>query len=398
MLKRLAGVLAVGIVIGVLAWKLRPMHSTAARSTQPTAKVARGARDRSAVVPVVLAPVRKQALPVYLDGLGTVQAYNTATVRAQVSGQLISVPFKEGDEVKKGDLLAQIDPRTFQATLDEAQGKLAQDRATLRSAQQDLKRYEALAPQGYVSGQQLDQQRQTVEGDAALVKSDAAAVESDRVQLSYTNITAPISGRLGIRQIDVGNLVSSGDSTGIVTITQTQPIAVMFTLPEQTVAQLRAGGGAPMPVEALDRNNSRKLTSGQLAVISNQIDQNTGTIQLKAVFPNTDETLWPGQFVNVQLLASTLHDALVVPVAAVQRGPSGAYVYVVGTDRSARLVTVHTGDTVGDLVQIVDGLKVGDQVVIDGAYQLMPGSKVKVLPASQAPASAASGVAPASAG
>lgn len=398
MLKRLAVVLAVGIVIGVLVWTLRLMHPTAAGSAPSTAKVARGARDRSAVVSVVLAPVRKQALPVYLDGLGTVQAYNTATVRAQVSGQLINVPFKEGDEVKKGDLLAQIDPRTFQATLDEALGKLAQDRATLRSAQQDLKRYQALAPQGYVSGQQLDQQRQTVEADAALVKSDEAAVESDRVQLSYTNITAPISGRLGIRQIDVGNLVSSGDSTGIVTITQTQPIAVLFTLPEQTVAQLRAGGGAPMPVEALDRNNSRKLASGHLAVISNQIDQNTGTIQLKAVFPNTDEALWPGQFVNVQLLASTLHDVLVVPVAAVQRGPSGAYVYVVGADRSARLVNVQTGETVGDVVQIVEGLKAGDQVVVDGAYQLMPGSKVKVLPASQAPASGASVAAPVSAG
>lgn len=400
MVKKLAIVLGlVVVVIIVVAWVVHYRHDdSAAGSAQATTAAHTGKRSHgeNGPVPVTVAAAHPQDMPVYLDGLGTVQAFNTATVRAQVGGQLISVPFKEGGKVKKGDLLAKIDPRSFQATLDQALAKLAQDQAQLKSVQMDLARYQKLAPQGYVSGQQLDQQQQLVDQDAAVVKADRAAVESDRIQLSYTDIRAPISGRLGIRQVDVGNLVSASDTTGIVTITQTQPISVVFTLPEQALAQLRAAGGEPLPVTALNRNNSTAIANGQLTVINNQIDQSTGTIELKATFLNKNEALWPGQFVNVQLLASTLHNALVVPTAAVQRGPNGAYVYVVN-NKTAELKPITTGQSQGDYTQVLKGLKVGDQAVVDGAYLLKPGAEVRIEPTAP-PAANASTAAAASAG
>jgi len=390
------------VVIAVVVWVVyhhyarHPAGSTATTaSTQ--GRHGKGRKNAEGPVLVTVATAHTQDMPVYLDGLGTVQAYNTATVRAQVSGKLIAVPFKEGGKVNKGDLLAQIDPRPFQATLDQALAKLAQDQAQLKSVQMDLARYQKLAPQGYVSGQQLDQQRQLVDQDAAVVKADRAAVEADRIQLSYTDIRAPISGRLGIRQVDVGNLVPASDATGIVTITQTQPISVLFTLPEQALTPLRAAGDKPLAVTALDRNNSQPIAQGQLTVINNQIDQSTGTIELKATFLNADELLWPGQFVNVQLLASTLQNALVVPTAAVQRGPDGAYVYVVTSNKTVQLEPITTGQSHGDFTQVLKGLKLGDQAVVDGAYLLKPGARVKVQPA-PSPAENASTAAAASAG
>jgi len=392
------------VVIVAVAWVVyhhytrHPAGSTTTAASTQAGRYGKGGKNAEGPVLVTVAAARTQDMPVYLDGLGTVQASNTATVIAQVSGQLISVPFKEGSKVKKGDLLARIDPRPFQSTLDQALAKQAQDQAQLKSVQMDLARYRKLAPQGYVSGQQLDQQQQLVDQDAALVKADKAAVESDRIQLSYTDIRAPISGRLGIRQVDVGNLVSASNTTGIVTITQTQPISVVFTLPEQTLTQLRSADGKPLAVTALDRNNSKPLAQGQLTVINNQIDQSTGTIELKAMFPNTDEVLWPGQFVNVQLLVNTLQKALVVPTAAVQRGPDGAYVYVVGSSsRTAQLEPITTGQSHGDYTQVLKGLKLGDQAVVDGAYLLKPGARVKVQPATL-PAGNASTAAAASAG
>lgn len=391
------------VVIVAVVWVVyhrytgHPAGSTTTAASTQAGRYGKGGENAEELVLVTVAAAHTQDMPVYLDGLGTVQAFNTATVRAQVSGKLISVPFKEGGKVNKGDLLAQIDPRPFRATLDQALARQAQDQAQLKSVQLDLARYQKLAPQGYVSGQQLDQQRQLVEQNAAVVKADQAAVESDRIQLSYTDIQAPISGRLGIRQVDVGNLVSASDATGIVTITQTQPISVVFALPEQALTQLRTAGDKLLAVTALDRNNSKPLAQGQLTVINNQIDQSTGTIELKATFPNTDEVLWPGQFVNVQLLASTLQNALVVPTAAVQRGPDGAYVYVVGSSRTAQLEPITTGQSHGDYTQVLKGLKLGDQAVVDGAYLLKPGARVKVQPATL-PAGNASTAAAASAG
>lgn len=402
MVKKLAILLGLLVIVAVV-WAVRhhytrhPAGSTTTAAPTQADRNGKGGKNAEGPVLVTVAAARTQDMPVYLDGLGTVQAFNTATVRAQVSGKLISVPFKEGGKVNKGDLLAQIDPRPFRATLDQALARQAQDQAQLKSVQLDLARYQKLAPQGYVSGQQLDQQRQMVEQDAAVVKADQAAVESDRIQLSYTDIQAPISGRLGIRQVDVGNLVSASDATGIVTITQTQPISVVFALPEQALTQLRTAGDKLLAVTALDRNNSKPLAQGQLTVINNQIDQSTGTIKLKATFPNTDEVLWPGQFVNVQLLASTLQSALVVPTAAVQRGPDGAYVYVVAGNKTAQLEPVTTGQSHGDYTQVLKGLKLGDQAVVDGAYLLKPGARVKVQPATL-PAGNASTAAAASAG
>lgn len=349
----------------------------------------RGGGDEGPV-PVVATTVQKQDMAVYLDGLGTVQAYNTATVRAQVSGQLIAVPFKEGDEVKAGDVIARIDPRSFQATLDQGLAKLAQDKATLHSAELDLKRYLDLVPQGYVSQQQVDQQRATVEQTRALIQSDEAAIAASRVQLSYCTITAPISGVLGIRQVDVGNLVSANDSTGIVTITQVKPISVTFTLPEQLLTRVRATEVKGMTVIAVGRENRAELARGELQALDNSIDQTTGTIKLKAMFTNTDHRLWPGQFVNVRLLVETRKDALTVPAAALQLGPKGSYVYVIDQDNKAQMREVTSTQSEGGVALIDQGLSEGERVITDGQSRLTPGATVRTGDAKPAAAPAES--------
>ncbi len=344
----------------------------------------RPGRSDGTPVPVSVTRVARQDVPVYLDGLGTVQAFNTVTVRAQVGGQLVKVPFKEGDEVKAGDLIAQVDPRTYQATLDQAIAKKAQDQASLTSANLDLKRFQDLLPQGYVTSQQVDQQKALVAQDEAAVKGDDAAIESDQVQLSYTTIRAPISGVLGIRQVDVGNLVTANDTTGIVVVTQIKPISVVFTLPEQSLGAIRQADPQALSVIAVSRDNQTEVAHGRLMAFDNQIDQSTGTIKLKASFPNDDRKLWPGQFINVRLLVSTRHDGLVIPAQAVQRGPSGSFVYVAKADQTVEMRPIKVAQTEDGLALIDEGLQVGESVVVDGQYRLEPGSKIQP---GQAPAS-----------
>jgi multidrug efflux system membrane fusion protein len=335
-------------------------------------------------VPVSVATVEQRDVPIYLDGLGTVQAFNTATLRPQVSGRLIAVPFKEGDAVKKGDVVARVDPRTYQAALDQAQAKKAQDEAQLKIARVDLKRYLDLMPQGYVTQQQTDQQKALVAQYEATVQADEAAIESDRVQLSYCTITAPFDGVLGIRQVDVGNLVSASDTTGIVVITQIQPISVTFTLPEQVLTQLRSADGKTLPVLAVSRNDESVLAEGKLTAYDNQIDQNTGTIKLKATFGNEQRKLWPGQFVNARLLVRVQHNGLVIPAQAVQQGPNGAYVYTVKPDRTVAMQGVEVAQSGEGVALIGQGLSAGEQVVTDGQYRLQPGAKVRASAAADA--------------
>ncbi|HEX7381965.1 MAG TPA: efflux RND transporter periplasmic adaptor subunit [Nevskiaceae bacterium] len=385
--KRYVALLVLLVLVAAVALVLIERRSVA----QPAAGARHSGAFGAMAVPVDVAPVSQRDLPVYLNGLGTVQAYNTVTVVPQVSGQLISVPFHQGDEVKKGQLLAKIDPRTYKATLDQAKAKLAQDQANLASAKLDLSRYTRLAPSGYVSGQQLSQQQAQVASGEALVQADRAAVESAAVQLSYTDIVSPIEGRLGLRLVDVGNVVTPGQGSGIVVVTQMKPIYVTFTLPEQNLEQVLAAGAHP-PVTALDRGNSGRLATGTLTAVDNQINQATGTIELKATFANSNEKLWPGQFVNVRLLAATLAHAVVVPVTAVQQGPDGTYVYLLGDDHKVAMQPVETGVTQGGFVQITKGLRLGQQVVVDGQYRLKPGATVK--PQEVTPAAAASVAAP----
>lgn len=396
------------IVLGlIIAAVVLPLGGSNSASTGGKYQGAHARGGHKAPVPVDVAPVSRRDLPVYLSGLGTVQAYNVVTVRPQVSGQLVSIDFDEGGEVHKGQLLATIDPRTFQAALDEAKAKLAQDQAQLKSAQTDLSRFEKLAPQGYVSGQQLDQQKQTVAQRQAAVAADRAAIESARVQLSYTKITSPINGRVGMRLVDVGNIVTAGASSGIVVVTQVKPISIVFTLPEQELEQVLAadalGGGdsgdSGLQVQALDRSNSTVLATGTLTALDNQINTATGTIELKATFSNQQQRLWPGQFVNVRLLVQTLKQAPVVPIGAVQRGPNGAYVYVLEADATVQMQPIKVGVTQDGFSEITAGLEVGQVVVVNGQYHLQPGDTVKAHQLTpSAAASVAASAAPAAAG
>ena len=383
------------VVASVVAAGLLAACSHSSSSQDSSAKKGSGKRGKMAEtgpIPVTVATVAKQDMPVYLNGLGSVLAFNTATILAQVSGQLVAVPFKEGDEVAKGVLLAQVDPRPFQATLDQAIAKKAQDAAALVSAKLDLKRYQDLLPDGYVTGQQVDQQKATVDSDAALVQADEASIESARVQVSFTRITAPFDGVAGIRQVDVGNLVSASGATGIVVLTQIKPITLTFTLPEQSLPQIRSAEDQPLTVLAVTRDNQTELARGKLTAFDSQIDTSTGTIKIKATFDNQDKKLWPGQFVNARLLVRTAHNALTVPAPAVQLGPNGSYVYKVGADETVQMQPVTVGQTEGNLALVTEGLAEGDTVVVDGQSRLQPGSKVQVTtPGADAGSSSSSG-------
>ncbi|MDR3417316.1 MAG: efflux RND transporter periplasmic adaptor subunit [Nevskia sp.] len=350
----------------------------------------KGKNAEDGPVPVTAVSVGRQDMPIYLNGLGSVLAFNTATILAQVSGQLVSVPFKEGEEVDKGSLLAQVDPRPFQATLDQTIAKKAQDQAALASAKLDLKRYQALLPDGYVTGQQVDQQLALVHQDEAQVQADDASIESARVQLSFTSIRAPFAGVAGIRQVDVGNLVSASNATGIVVLTQIKPIAVTFTLPEQALPQIRAAEAQPLTVVAVTRDNQTELARGELTAFDSQIDATTGTIKLKATFTNQDKKLWPGQFVNARLLVRTEHKVLTVPAQAVQLGPNGSYVYRIQADQTVQMQPVTVAHSEANVAMIGSGLDEGDRVVVDGQSRLQPGSKVQVSVATGADAAAPS--------
>ncbi|HYY29884.1 MAG TPA: efflux RND transporter periplasmic adaptor subunit [Chthoniobacterales bacterium] len=330
-------------------------------------------------VPVVAGAVQKRDVPIYLDGIGTVQAYNTVTVHPQISGILTQVAFREGQDVKKGDLLAVIDPRPYQATLDGAIAKKNEDLAQLNNAKVLLGRDTDLFKKGALDNQTYDTQRFLADQLDATVKADQAAIDSAQTQLSYTQITAPFDGRCGIRLVDQGNLVTPTSS--LVVITQLKPISVLFTLPQQDVLDVNeAFAKGPLIVIALDSTQSKPLENGTLTVVDNQINTTTGTIQLKADFPNQNLRLWPGQFVNARLLVSTRPNGLIVPASVIQRGPEGTYAYVIRASKTVEMRPVKVAQIDGGQALIDSGLQVGEQVVVDGQYKLQPGARVIIQP------------------
>jgi membrane fusion protein, multidrug efflux system len=368
--------LAAGIIYYWAPWQSSPQQTVVNKKGK--GKRGFGAATPGEAVPVLAVAAKVADVPVYLDGVGTARALNTVTVRAQVDGKLLSLSFTEGQEVPKGFLLAKIDPATYQALYDQAVAKKAQDEATLANAKLDLERYLRLAASNAVNKQQLDTQRALVAQLEAQVRSDQAAIDNARTILSYTDIIAPIAGRTGIRLVDEGNLVRGSDTTGIVVITQLRPITVLFNLPQQELPQLSKGlSEGPLPLDALGQNG-KPIDKGKLLVIDNQVDQTTGTVKLKAEFPNENLQLWPGQFVNVRLKVETIEKAIVVPTAAVQRGPVGTFSYVIGEDNmvTAKPVSV-TQQNENDAV-IASGLSPSDHVVTTGFANLSDGARVTV--------------------
>jgi multidrug efflux system membrane fusion protein len=381
---KIALVVVVVLVLAVVG--LRLMHKPGGpQGGQAHAQGKEG--EQQPPVPVTVVPVARQDVPVYLTALGTVQALNTVVVSPQVSGTLISLEFTEGQPVNKGQVLAQIDPRTFQASYDQAVDQQRQAEAQLATARSNYERSQTLLANGYIAKQDLESLRNTVTQDEALVAADKANAENAKVQLGYTRIVAPIDGVAGIRAVDPGNVVST--STSIVTLTQIHPIYVEFNLPEQNLEQVRTAfkAGLPLQVTALDRTDAHPIdASGVLQVVDNQIDTSTGTFKLRAVFDNKDGNLWPGQFVNVQLKVSTVDGGLVIPSQAVQRGPDGDYVYVLQADKTVKMQPVVVAGEVGDShVMIGKGVALDEQVVTEGQFRLKPGSKVNPLKPGEVP-------------
>lgn len=358
------------VLLALLLWAIQP-----AKEIQ---RFGRG--GMGGPLPVGVAVVAKSDIAISLDALGTVTPLATVTVRPQVSGQILRFDFQEGQMVKAGDLLAEIDPRTFRAAYDQALGQLERDKATLANAQVDLKRDQALYAATAVSQQVLATQAALVRSTAATVASDAANVETAAINLGYTKITAPVDGRVGLRQVDAGNLIEDGQTSGIAVVTQLQPISVMFALPEDDISDVmaRVHAGAVLAVEAYDRGQTVKLAAGTLATVDNQIDPTTGTVKMRALFDNKQGELFPNQFVNVRLLVNTLHAQLYVPASAIERGSQGAFVYVVQPDSTVAMRAVTLGPQDGERVAILKGLKPGETVVTDGADRLRDGADVTI--------------------
>lgn len=341
------------------------------------AKRARAFQDQPA--PVLAARATVADVPIYLDAVGTTRALNTVTVRAQVSGQIIRVAFREGQDVKRGDVLAEIDPRTYQAQFDQAVAKKAQDEATLANARIDLDRYTRLAASNSGSKQQADTQKALVAQLEAQVQGDQGAIDNTKTMLSYTRIVSPIDGRTGIRLIDEGNLVQANDANGIVVLAQLRPIAVLFNLPQQQFAQVnKAFTKGPLAVDAIGTDGRTVIDRGQLQVIDNQMDQTTGTIRMKAEFPNTELQLWPGQFTNIRLLVQTLNQVVTVPTGAIQRGPSGTFVYVVDTESKVAVRPVTVAQQDDTRAVIANGVQAEERVVTTGFTRLSGGTRVNV--------------------
>ncbi|MGU3493468.1 MdtA/MuxA family multidrug efflux RND transporter periplasmic adaptor subunit [Xanthobacteraceae bacterium A53D] len=356
------------VALVAAGWWIRPQEA-------PSASARRGFMGP---VPVATAVAQTGALPVTLTALGTVTPLSTVTVRTQISGRLTDIFFKEGQEVKAGDPLAQVDPRPYEAALKQAQGQLARDQAQLRNAELDLNRTRTLVAKNAASQQAVDTQEALVQQYQGTVEMNQAMVRTAELNLEYCHIVAPVSGRLGIRLVDAGNYVQGGDATGIVVIAQMKPITVVFSLPEDQVPAVmrRLTAGAELPVTVFDRNRRAQIATGKLVTVDNQVDTSTGTVKLKAEFANEDGSLFPNQFVNVDLLVETLPDVVVIPSAAVQRGVPGTFVYLVGPENAVSVRKVTLGPSAGDTVSIRDGLAAGDTVVVDGADRLREGSKI----------------------
>jgi multidrug efflux system membrane fusion protein len=334
--------------------------------------------------PVHVVKVTKEDLKVHIKAIGSVVPLNTVTVRSRADGQLLRILFEEGQQVKAGDLLAEIDPATYKVRLDQAEGTLQETRAQLKNAEEDLRLYERLIEQKSIAKQQFDKQQALVEQLRGTLKNHTGQLDDARLQLSYTRITAPITGRLGLRRVDVGNLIKTGDADGLVTITQTQPIAVSFTIPENQLVAVRGAylaaekSANALPVEAWDRSEQSLLATGKLTTLDNQIDASTGTLRMKAQFDNTDDSLFPNQFVNARLHLSTLDGAVTIPIDAVQYGSKGTYVYVV-EESKAKMRPIKLGALEGARTSVLEGLAEGEQVVLEGIDRLWEGKDVKVM-------------------
>lgn len=353
--------------LGLTAW--------ARRNMQPTTHA-----DPPAPVPVVAATVSSHAVPIYLRGVGTVVAFNNVVVRSQVTGPIIKISFKQGETVHKGDLLAEIDPRPYQAQLDQAKGNRDRDQAQLANAQANLDRYTPLLAKGFATPQLVDTQKAQLAQLQAMVKSDDAIIESAQVNLDYTRLIAPIDGVTGIRQIDEGNIIHPTDANGLVDLTQIQPISLIFTLPETTFTEIQQEiAKGTVKVLAYSQDDKTKLDEGELLLIDNQIIQTTGTIRLRATFPNAQRLLWPGELVNVRLLLKTEPNGLTTAASAVQQGPNGSYVYVIAPDGSAQVRPVTVAQISDGQALIDSGLRAGETVVVDGQYKLKPGTQVREL-------------------
>jgi multidrug efflux system membrane fusion protein len=364
--------LLVAAVGGLLLWRARSMTSAQSRTA-----AGRGAGADRAISVVTVAAVRRD-VPVFLDGLGTVVAYNTVTVRSRVDGQLQSVAFREGQSVRRGTLLAEIDARAFRIQLHQAEAALARDTAQLHGSQLNLERYIAVRKDKLIAQQQVDDQRTTVEQLQATVKADEAQIESAKLQIDYARITSPIDGVTGVRLVDPGNMVHASDATGLVIVAQIDPIAVLFTLPQDNLPAVAAEmARGRLTVHALSRDGGKDLGHGEVEVVDNQISTATSTVRLKAIFANPEHALWPNQFVKARLHLRNRHDALVVPAVAIQRGPKGSFVYVAGHDQKADMRPVEVEAIDGEIAIVARGLEAGEQVVVDGQSQLRPGSTVQ---------------------
>lgn len=368
----LAGVAVVAIIAGIAVSRLTKT-GTARAAAQPS-------------VPVVATAAGQRDVPIYYDALGTVMALNTVSIRAQVNGQIVSVDFRQGQDVKKGDVLAKIDPAPFQAALDQAVAKKSQDQAALVDAEKDLVRFKTLVARNAETQQNVDSQQAKVDQDKAMIASDQAAIEAAQTQLDYTKITAPIGGVVGFRQVDIGNIIHTTDANPLTVLTQIKPCVAIFTLPQDDLGPVReAMVAGVVEVLAFDQDNVKRLAQGRLLLVDNQIDQSTSTIRLKAEFPNQDERLWPGEFVHIHMLITTRKNAIIVPPVAVQRGPDGLYVWVIKPDNTVEQRPINA-QTVDDKTAIVSkGLAVGERVVVDGQSRLDQGVHVNIRPASAAP-------------
>ena len=381
--------LLLAAIIGAAVWFLPRL------SHKPSPE---GRAISTGAVPVGVATVAQGDMPVTLSGLGTVTPLATVTVKTQINGYLMSVGFQEGQRVKKGDFLAQIDPRPYQVALEQAEGQLGKDQASLNNAEIDLKRYTTLVAQNSIATQTRDTQAALVLQDRATIVSDKAAIDAQKLNLVYCHIISPVTGRVGLRQVDAGNYVQTSDANGIVVVTQTQPISVIFTLPEDNLPDVlkQLHAGAALQATAYDRTGTQKLDTGTLETVDNQIDTTTGTVKLRAIFNNPQEILFPNQFVNIKLLIETLKNAVLVPVAAIQRGAPGTFVYLVKPDHTVTVQKVKLGPSDGQRVAILSGLQPGQSVVDDGADRLKDGAKITIAPANT-PGSAAPGQAKAGA-